>query len=184
MKAINDGMVEGLRIVGEKFEAGEYFLIELISAGVAAEEAMKVLEPHLKKGEQVARKMGTIVLGTVEGDLHTIGKDIVKMLLRGVGFEVVDLGSDVPTERFIEAVRIHKPQILGMSALITISMPAMGKVMAQLTKGGLRKQLKTIVGGASVSEEFAKKIGADAFAPNAVAGVNICKEWVTRGNSN
>ncbi len=180
LRAINDGMIRGMQTVGEKFQTGEYFLTELIAAGAAMEEGLKILEPHIKKGE--SRKIGTIVLGTVEGDLHSIGKDIVRMLLRSAGFEVIDLGVDVPAQKFIEAVRIRKPGILGMSALITPTMPEMKKVIGELEKNGLKLSLRIIVGGAPVTEEYAQTVGADAYGSDAMAGVNICKEWVTRGS--
>jgi 5-methyltetrahydrofolate--homocysteine methyltransferase len=178
VRAINYGMMRGMQTVGEKFQTGEYFLTELIAAGAAMDEGLKILEPHLQKDE--SRKVGTIVLGTVEGDLHSIGKDIVRMLLRSAGFEVIDLGVDVPTQKFIEAARVGKPGILGMSALITPTMPEMKNVIAQLQRDGLRAGLKIIVGGAPVTEEYAQTIGADAYGSDAIAGVNICKEWVTR----
>lgn len=180
LRAINDGMIRGMQTVGEKFQTGEYFLTELIAAGAAMEEGLKILEPHVKKDE--SRKIGTIVLGTVEGDLHSIGKDIVRMLLRSAGFEVIDLGVDVPAQKFIEAVRIRKPGILGMSALITPTMPEMKRVIGELEKNGLKVSLRIIVGGAPVTEEYAQTIGADAYGSDAMAGVGICKEWVTRGS--
>ena len=181
LKAINDGMLRGMQVVGDKFQAGEYFLTELIAAGAAMEEGLRILEPHLKKDE--ARTIGSVVLGTVEGDLHSIGKDIVGMLLRAAGFRVVDLGVDVPTGRFVESVQSQKPRILGMSALITPTMPEMQNVVGGLENAGLRGQLKVIVGGAPLSKKYAETIGADAYAPDAVAGVSICKEWVGQGNS-
>lgn len=178
--AISEGMVPGMTIVGEKFQAGEYFIPDLIAAGAAMEEGLKILEPHIRKGEE--RKIGKIVLGTVEGDLHSIGKDIASMLLRATGFEVVDLGVDVSADRFVEAARVEKPRILGMSALVTITMPQMRKVIERLREAGLKAQLKVILGGAPVSNEFAETVGANAYAPDAVAGVNICKEWVACGD--
>jgi 5-methyltetrahydrofolate--homocysteine methyltransferase len=178
MKAINEAMLPGISIVGQKFQAGEYFLTELVAAGAAMEEGLKILEPHVEKGQ--AEKLGTIVLGTVEGDLHSIGKDIVSMLLKGSGFEVIDLGVDVPADRFLEAVRARSPHALGLSSLITPTMPEMGNVIARMTAAGLRNRTKVIVGGAPVSKAFAEKIGADSYAPDAVTGVDTCKEWVSQ----
>ncbi len=179
--AINEGMLPGIRIVGEKFQAGEFFLTELIVVGAAMEEGLKILGPHVKKDETA--KLGTVVMGTVEGDLHSIGKDIVRMWLQGSGFNVVDLGVDIPADQFIETVRTQKPIILGLSSLLTATMPEMGNVIARLASAGLRHQVKVIVGGAPVSKAFAEKIGADAYAPEAVAGLNTCKEWAGRGRS-
>lgn len=177
--AINEGMLPGIQIVGEKFQAGEFFLTELIVAGAAMEEGLKILEPHVRKDE--TKKLGTVIMGTVEGDLHSIGKDIVRMWLQGSGFNVIDLGVDVPADRFVETVRAQKPIILGLSSLLTATMPEMSKVIVRLTNAGLRRQVKVIVGGAPVSKAFAEKIGADAYAPEAVAGLNTCKEWAGRG---
>ena len=176
--ALDEAMVQGMNVVGQKFQSGEYFLLDLIAAGEAMQQGLKILEPYLKKTDA---KIGRAVLGTVEGDLHSIGKDVVKMLLKAAGFDVVDLGEDVPAARFVEAARAQKPTVLGMSALITPTMPEMGKVIAELEKAGLRKQLRVIVGGAPVSREYAERIGADAYAPDAVAGVNTCKSWALAG---
>lgn len=179
-EAISHAMVPGMRTVGEKFERGECFLLDLIAAGAAMEEGLKILEPHLRKDE--GSKIGGVVIGTVQGDLHSIGKDIVRMLLRVTGFNVVDLGVDVSAEKFVEAVRAHKPPILGMSALITPTMPEMGKVISALEKVGLKPQLKVIVGGAPLTKEYAEMIRADAYAPDAVAGADRCRQWVTQGD--
>ena len=176
--AINQAMVQGMIIVGQKFQAGEYFLLDLIAAGEAMQEGLKILEPRLQES---AAKIGKIILGTVEGDLHSIGKDVVKMLLKASGFDVMDLGEDVPTAKFVEATHEHKPMVLGMSSLITPTMPEMGKVIQELEKAGLRRQLRVIVGGAPLSREYAERIGADAYAPDAVAGVNMCKAWALGG---
>lgn len=176
--AINEAMVQGMIIVGQKFQAGEYFLLDLIAAGEAMQEGLKILEPLLKDSQA---KIGKVVLGTVEGDLHSIGKDVVKMLLKASGFDIVDLGEDVPTAKFVEATREHMPLALGMSSLITPTMPEMGKVIQGLERAGLRRKLRVIVGGAPLSREYAGRIGADAYAPDAVAGVNMCKGWALGG---
>lgn len=177
IKAVTEGMAKGMDVVGEKYEAGEYFLAELIMAGEVMKEGMKILEPYLK-GAKV-QKLGEIVLGTVKGDLHDIGKNIVATLLSAAGFEVIDLGVDVPAERFLEIVYTRKPDILGMSALLSVTMPEMENVIKELEKARQRDKVKVIVGGAPLTEEYAKKIGADAYAPDAVSGVNICKKWVS-----
>ena len=178
IEVINGGLVPGMQIVGNKFQASEYFLTDLIAAGAAMQEGMKILQPHMRH-EDEERKLGKVVLGTVEGDLHDLGKNIVGMLLRVSGFEVIDLGVDVPTAKFVEAIRAHRPKVLGMSALITSTMPNMAEVIEELEKARLKPQLRTIVGGAPLSEQYAKTIHADAFASDAVAGVNLCKKWAT-----
>jgi len=170
------GMSKGMEIVGEKYEHNEYFLAELIMAGEVMKEGMKVLEPYLRSSEM--RKIGKVVIGTVRGDLHDIGKNIVVTLLSAAGFEVIDLGVDVPPEKFVEAVKEHNPDIVGMSALLTTTMIEMENVIKALKEAGLRDGVKIIIGGAPITREFAEKIGADAAARDAVEGVNICKSWV------
>lgn len=174
-RAIMDGMAKGMDIVGQKYEEKSYFLAELIMAGEVMKEGMKILEPHLKSEDLKGK--GRVVIGTVAGDLHDIGKNIVVNLLKAAGFDVIDLGVDVSVQRFFEAVREHKPDILGMSALLTTTMKEMELVIKEIEKAGLRGKVKTIIGGAPITPEFAEKIGADAAAGDAVKGVNICKEW-------
>lgn len=176
IRAITEGMAKGMDIVGQKYEAKEYFLAELVMSGEVMKEGMKILSPHLKDSD--VKKLAKAVVGTVKGDLHDIGKNIFATLLMAAGFEVVDLGVNVFPEQFVEAVRSHKPRILGISALLTVTMQELGNVIKELEKANLRNQVKIIVGGAPLTEEYAKKIGADAYAPDAVAGVNICKKWV------
>ncbi|MEM1557473.1 MAG: corrinoid protein [Thermoproteota archaeon] len=171
-KAISTAMEE----VGRRFEASEYFLSELIVAGEICKEISQMLQPYMKSSE--IKKIGKAVIGTVKGDLHDIGKNIFGMMLEAAGFEVIDLGTDVPAEAFVEAVRVHKPDIVGMSALLTVTMVEMENVVNELKKAGLRDKVKIIVGGAPITEEYAKKIGADAYGKDAVAGVDICKAWV------
>jgi len=175
-KAVTDGMAKGMEIVGEKYENGDYFLAELIMAGETMKEGMKVLEPYLKGGE--VKKVGKVVIGTVRGDLHDIGKNIVVTLLNAAGFEVVDLGVDVSPEKFVEAVKQNNPDIVGMSALLTTTMIEMENIIKALKEAGLRDKVKIIIGGAPITQEYAEKIGADAAARDAVEGVNICKSWV------
>jgi len=174
---INEGMVPGMAIVGEKFERGEYFLSELVVAAEVMKEGLKVVTPYLK-GEST-QKLGKVVIATVEGDHHDLGKNIVSSLLRVQGFEVIDLGVDVPTEKIIAAVREHQPAILGMSALLTLTMPKMGEVITTLKETSLRGKVKVILGGTPVTDEFAQSIGADHRAVNALEGVKKCVEWVT-----
>ncbi|MBS7250104.1 MAG: corrinoid protein [Candidatus Freyarchaeota archaeon] len=175
IRAITEGMAKGMDIVGQKYEAKEYFLAELIMSGEVMKEGMKILAPHLKDSD--VKKLAKAVVGTVKGDLHDIGKNIFATLMMAAGFEVVDLGVNVFPEKFVEAVRNHKPRILGISALLTVTMQELETVIKELEKANLRNQVKIIVGGAPLTDEYAKKIGADAYAPDAVAGVNICKKW-------
>ncbi len=175
--AVRDGMVAGMTIVGEKFETGEYFLSELVVSGEVMKEGLKVINPYLK-GDS-SKRLGKVVIATVEGDNHDLGKSIVTTLLRVHSFEVVDLGIDVPTDKIIDAVKEHKPDIVGLSALITQSMPEMGEVIKALKAADLREKVKVIVGGSPVSSEFAESIGADHCAVNALEGIKKCTEWVT-----
>lgn len=175
--AINQGMVPGMAIVGNKYEKGEYFLPELIVAAEVMREGMNVITPYIK-GE-AAKKLGKVVMATVEGDHHDLGKNIVCSLLGVQGFEVVDLGIDVPTERIVEAVKKNNPAIVGMSALLTLTMAKMADTIAALKEAGLRNKVKVILGGTPVTEEFARSIGADHRGANALEGVKKCVEWVT-----
>jgi len=177
-EAIMEGMAKGMEIVGQKYEAGEYFLAELIMAGETMKEGLSVLQPYMKTGDM--KHIGKVVIGTVEGDLHDIGKNVVITLLTASGFEVIDLGVDVPAEKFVEAVKQYKPDIVAMSALLTTTMVNMAKVIKALEQAGLRDKVKIIVGGAPLTEEYAKQIGADAYGRDAVEGVNICKKWVSK----
>jgi 5-methyltetrahydrofolate--homocysteine methyltransferase len=171
-------VVEGMNIVGEKFEKGEYFLSELIVAGEIGKEILKALDPYLKRAGAELKKLGRVVIGTVRGDLHDIGKNLVAMMLESAGFEVIDLGVDVPPEKFVEAAKTHNANIVAMSALLTVTMPEMKNVIEELKKAGIRDKVKVIVGGAPVTEEYARSIGADGYGETAVDGVRICKQWV------
>ncbi len=175
-KAVIDGMAKGMEIVGQKYEDGEYFLAELIMAGETMKEGMAILEPHLKAGE--IETAGKVVIGTVRGDLHDIGKNVVVTLLKAANFEVIDLGVDVSPEQFVEAVKKHNPDIVAMSALLTTTMIEMENVIESLKKSGLRDKVKIIIGGAPITPEYAEKIGADAAARDAVEGVRICSRWL------
>lgn len=175
-RAVIEGMAKGMEIVGQKYEAGEYFLAELIMAGETMKEGMTVLEPHLKAGD--IKTAGKVVIGTVRGDLHDIGKNVVVTLLKAANFEVIDLGVDVSPEQFIEAVKKHNPDIIAMSALLTTTMVEMESVIEGLKKSGLRDKVKIIIGGAPITPEYAEKIGADAAAKDAVEGVRVCSEWM------
>jgi len=177
-KAVIEGMAKGMEIVGQKYEDGEYFLAELIMAGETMKEGMAILEPHLKAGD--IKAAGRVIIGTVRGDLHDIGKNVVITLLKAANYDIVDLGVDISAEQFVEAVQKHKPDIVAMSALLTTTMIEMENVINSLEKAGLRRKLKVIIGGAPITPEYAKKIGADAAARDAVEGVRICNGWVKR----
>jgi len=175
-KAVIDGMAKGMEIVGQKYEANEYFLAELIMAGETMKEGMKILEPHLKAGD--VKATGRVVIGTVKGDLHDIGKNIVVTLLEAAGFDVIDLGIDVSAEKFVEAVKNNSSDIVAMSALLTTTMTEMENIIKEIEKAGLRDKVKVIIGGAPITPDYARKIGADAAAKDAVEGVKICKAWM------
>jgi len=171
-------LAEGMRVIGERFEAKEYFLSELIMAGEIMKEAQAILKPHLNVGqEQITDK---VVIGTVEGDLHDIGKNIVVSLLSSLGFEVTDLGVDAPVNKFVQAVREVKPGFLGLSALLRATVPEMGRVIEALKVAGLRSRVKVIVGGLPLNEEYARRLGADYYAPDAWKGVEIIREEARR----
>jgi 5-methyltetrahydrofolate--homocysteine methyltransferase len=169
-------MIRGIEMSGDRFECGEYFLPELTMAADTFKRGMVVLEPHLAGTERVYK--GIVVLGTVQGDVHDIGKNLVGFMLESAGFKVIDLGIDVPAERFIGAVVEQRADVLAMSALLTTTMLGMTDVVAALERGGLRDRVKVIIGGAPVSKKFAEDIGADGYASSAPQGVEKIKTWV------
>ncbi|MEM3395288.1 MAG: corrinoid protein [Nitrososphaerota archaeon] len=175
---ISNSIVKGLEIVGEKFEKGEYFLSELIAAGEISKQIISILNPILKASGVPAKKLGKVVIGTVRGDIHDIGKNIVAMLLETAGFEVIDLGADVAPEKFLDAVIRNEANIVALSALLTVTMPEMRIVIEELKKANVRDRVKIIVGGAPLTKEYAEEIGADGYGENAFEGVKICKSWV------
>lgn len=170
---LNQGMVSAMKEVGRLFEEGEYYVPEMLISARAMQEGLAVLKPHLVQAK--VESAGKVVIGTVKGDLHDIGKNLVGMMLEGTAFEIVDLGVDVSPEKFVEAVRSHQPQIVGLSALLTTTMPGMRTTIDALKSAGLRKQVKVIVGGAPVTETFAKDIGADGYSPDASRAVTLAQ---------
>lgn len=172
---ISQGMAKGMEIIGERFEKKECFLSDLIMAGEVMREGMEIVKPYVKQED--VRATRKIALGTVRGDLHDIGKNIVAMLLTAAGFQVIDVGIDAPAETFIEAVQKNTAEIVGLSALLSVTTPEMGTVIKELEKVGLRRGLKVVIGGAAVTPEYAQQIGADYAAKDAVDGVNKCKIW-------
>lgn len=172
---INEGLVPGMDSAGEKFSQGEYFLPHLLVAAKAMQESMKLLEPELLAREEALEQVGTVVLGTVEGDIHEIGKSLVGTMLTANGFRVYDLGVDVPIERFVEKVKETQAEILGLSALLTTTMVVQREVIEALQKAGLREQVKVLVGGAPVSLDWAEEIEADGYAEDAIAAVRVAR---------
>ena len=171
---ITHGLQAGMAVVGEKFSSGEYFLPDMLMAARAMKAALEVLKPSLEKTGMPT--IGKVVIGTVEGDMHDIGKNVVATFLSGNGFEVLDLGQNVPINKFIGEVKEKKPDILGMSALLTTTMPVMGKVIKALEEIGLRSSVMVIVGGAPVTQDYANYIGADAYAHDGGRAVPVCRK--------
>jgi len=171
-----NAMSSGLEVVGSKYESGEYFLSELIMAGIISSEVSELLKPYLK-GSAV-KPTGKVILGTVKGDLHDIGKNIVAMMLSSAGFEIIDLGVDVPPERFIESIRKEEPDIVGMSCLLSIAIDEMKKIVEEIERAGLRDKVKIIVGGRPINRQLAEEMGADAYANNALEAVGIAKSLI------
>jgi 5-methyltetrahydrofolate--homocysteine methyltransferase len=162
--------------VGRLFEIGEKFVPEMLISARAMQAAVKLLKPHLVQAE--VKKMGTVVIGTVAGDLHDIGKNLVAMMLEGAGFEVVDLGTDVSPQAFVEAAQTNQADIVGLSALLTTTMPSMKATIAALDEAGLRPKVKVLVGGAPISQDFANQIGADGFSTDAGSAARVAKALV------
>ncbi len=173
LDVLNDGLSAGMRAVGERFEAGEYYLTELVLAGEVMKEGLAPLEPLLKEAD--VRGKGTIVLATVKGDIHNIGKNLVGTMLRAAGFEVVDLGTDVPAARIVEAVQQHGAGVVALSVLLTPMVGQLRTVVEAFTEAGKRSQVKIVIGGACTTPRLAEEMGCDAYGPDAVAAVRICE---------
>jgi methylmalonyl-CoA mutase cobalamin-binding domain/chain len=177
-KVLTEALVEGMRIVGIDFRDGILFVPEVLLAANSMKAGMAILRPLLI--ETGAPRLGKMVIGTVKGDIHDIGKNLVGMMLEGAGFEVIDLGINNPVEKYLEAIETHKPDILGMSALLTTTMPYMKVVIDTLKEKGIREDYVVLVGGAPLNEEFAKAIGADAYCRDAAVAVETAKEFMAR----
>jgi len=175
-KILNQGLISGMAEVGRLFEEGEFFVPEMLIAARAMKAGLALLRPHLAAAN--VKAVGKVVLGTVQGDLHDIGKNLVGMMLEGAGFEVVDLGTDVSPDKFVAAVKEHKPDLVGFSALLTTTMPKMKTTIQALTEAGLRGSVKVMIGGAPVTEKYAAEIGADLYAPDASSAANRAKQAV------
>jgi corrinoid protein of di/trimethylamine methyltransferase len=176
---VNEGLVPGMNTVGDKFQSGEYFLPHLIIAANGMQQAMALLEPELRAREQVVEAAGTVVIGSVAGDIHEIGKSLVATMLSANGFEVHDLGVDVPTETFVTKVKEAGANLLGLSALLTTTMTVQREIIEALTEAGIRDRVKVIIGGAPVNQAWADTIGADGYAEDAVGAVELAKRIVS-----
>jgi len=170
---LKQGLIQAMEQIGVRFKNGDIYIPEVLIAARAMHAGMDVLKPILSKSN--SPMAGKVVIGTVKGDLHDIGKNLVIMMLEGGGFEVVDLGIDVSPEKFVEAIQKHKPHVVAISALLTTTMREMKTTLDAIAKAGLKNQVKTIVGGAPLTEKFSKEIGADGYAPDAVSAVNLVK---------
>jgi len=191
LKIVNDLLAQGedpqkildlssqaMQVVGQRYQEGIYFLPELIMAGEMLKKISEILKPHLAAKQTQSQKLGKIVLGTVRGDIHDIGKDIVGFMLDVNGFEVVDLGIDVPEEKFVEAVREHKPQVLALSGFLSIAFDSMKSTIEEVEKAGLREGLKVIIGGGQMDDTIRRYTGADAYGDDAMDAVAFAKEVV------
>lgn len=175
---IRGGLMPGMNIVGENFASGEFFLPDLIIAADGMKRAMELLEPELRARQQVLESPGTVVIGTVKGDIHEIGKSLVATMLSANGFKVHDLGVDVPIEKFIQTIKDTNANLLGMSALLTTTMTMQREVIKALDASGMRQQVKVMIGGAPITRSWAEEIGADGYAEDAMGAVTLAKKLV------
>jgi 5-methyltetrahydrofolate--homocysteine methyltransferase len=173
---LDNGMVVGMSEVGVRFKAGDMFVPEVLMSADSMQAGLEVLRPHLVASG--VKLIGKILMGTVKGDLHDIGKNLVNMMCEGAGFEIVDIGFNADPEKFIEAIKEHKPDVVGMSAMLTTTMRAMAHTIKAIEEAGLRDQVKIMVGGAPVDAAFSERIGADGYGSNAPAGSDLAKKFV------
>lgn len=169
---------EAMEMVGKRYEQGEYFLPELMLAGEMLKAIGDMAKPLIKQDAEGAKTVGTILIGTVQGDLHDIGKNIVTFMLEINGYKVIDLGIDVPVENFVESIKQHKPQVVGLSGFLTLAFDAMKQTIEAIKQAGLRENTKIMIGGGQVDETIKTYTGADAFGLNAMDAVSLCKQWV------
>jgi 5-methyltetrahydrofolate--homocysteine methyltransferase len=174
---LDDGLIAGMDVVGRDFKAGDLFIPEVLLCARAMHAGLEILRPLLARSGVPAQ--GKLVIGTVAGDLHDIGKNLVSMMFQGAGFEVIDLGTDVPPEKFVEAVRAENADLVGMSALLTTTMPSMKATIDALIQAGLRDKVKVLIGGAPVTAKYAEDIGADSFAPDAGVAVEVARNLLS-----
>ncbi|HOJ44174.1 MAG TPA: cobalamin-dependent protein [Syntrophorhabdaceae bacterium] len=166
-----------MEIVGKRFEVGEYFLPDLIMAGEILRGVSEIVKPYIKHKTEVQKK-GKVIMATVEGDIHDIGKDIVVFMLDVNGYEVYDLGVDVPKEVIVEKIKEVSPQVVGLSGFLTLAFDAMKKTVGEIEKAGLRDAVKIMIGGGQIDERVKEYVGADAYGKDAIAAVNLCKKWI------
>jgi corrinoid protein of di/trimethylamine methyltransferase len=171
---LQNGLLAGMDVVGKRFKEGDMFIPEVLRSAKTMHKAMEILRPILAQSD--VQSQGTFLIATVEGDMHDIGKNLVAMMFEGAGFEVINLGIDQKAQAIVDAVKEKKPNILGLSALLTTTMPKMEETIKSLHEAGVRDQVKVMVGGAPVTAEYAEKIGADGYAPNAASAVDKAKE--------
>jgi 5-methyltetrahydrofolate--homocysteine methyltransferase len=176
VEIVNQGLIAGMNVVGARFKAGDMYVPEVLMCAKSMGAGLELVKPLI--AEKDVQNKGKVVIGTVKADLHDIGKNLVSMMMQSAGLEVIDIGIDVAPEKFIEAVREHKPNVVGMSALLTTTMPAMQETIELLEEEGLRDKVKVIIGGAPVSQEFATSIGADGYAPDAATATDLCKDFI------
>jgi corrinoid protein of di/trimethylamine methyltransferase len=175
-EALENGLAEGITEVGNRWIREEVFLTEVLLSAKAMETGLKILQREMEKAGKVRETLGKVVLGTVKGDIHNLGKNIVAALLKAAGFEVHDIGVDVPVERFVQTVEEVEPDVLGLSSLMTITIPEQRQIIEALTRVGIRERVKVIVGGAPVTGEWAEEIGADGYGRDAISAVKLVKE--------
>ena len=171
---LDEGLIAAMDVVGDKFAKGAMFVPQMLRSAKTMQECVTVLKPHFQGGGMTAK--GKVILGTVKGDLHDIGKNLVAMMLEGAGFDIIDLGTDVSPAQFVEAIQEHRADLVGMSALLTTTMPSMRLTIDAIQKAGLRDAIKIMVGGAPVTQRFSDDIGADVYAPDAPSAVREAKE--------
>jgi len=177
LEIINEGLIKGMNVVGQRFKVGDMFVPEVLMSARAMTAGMDMVKPLLVDGEMTNK--GTVVIGTVKGDLHDIGKNLVGMMLESAGYKVVDLGTDTAPEAFVQAVQENNAQVLGLSALLTTTMLAMKQTIEALQVAGLRDKVKVMVGGAPITQEFADEIGADGYAPDAASAVELVNQLLS-----
>lgn len=173
-KIINEGLIAGMAIIGERFKKDEVYVPEVLIAARAMKQGMEIIQNHFVS--EVSEQKAAILIATVKGDLHDIGKNLVIMMLEGAGFKVIDLGVDIPAEKIVDAVKEHQPKVVGLSALLTTTMPEMENSLIQLKS--YNSNLKVIVGGAPVTQEYSDSIGADGYAPDAASAVDVVKALI------
>jgi methanogenic corrinoid protein MtbC1 len=172
-----DDTRKAMEIVGKRFESGDYFLPDLIMAGTIIGEISKIIKPHIQR-ERTETKKGKVIIGTVAGDIHDIGKDIVVFMLDVNGYEVVDLGIDVPVDTFVSKIKEVNPPVVGLSGFLTLAFDSMKKTVEAIEKAGLRQGVKIMIGGGQIDEEVRKYVKADAYGKDAIAAVTLCRQWI------